>query len=221
MNRNFMRFGIEIEILSKLSGLKMHKLLQSLNLQHGVSYLPNNYQSWYIGFDGSLKKTGYYKLEIISPVMTDFRDLEKVLEALQIIEENLCINESCSMHIHISDNKFQTEECVCELVKYYIKNEHIFDEYCHQSRADNPYCTSPTKIDIFKNSEFICDDFDEQIFDLNAEINFYHDRNCKINLNHFPKRKSIEFRQHECTLDSEKIINWINMLFEVVEKCCV
>lgn len=105
------------------------------------------------------------------------------------------VNKSCGLHTHLDMRSRNHETCFSQLVSA----QNILYQMQPKSRADNRYCKK-VETKNFKEAE-----------------NSY-DRYMGINSHSFRKYKTIEIRMHAGTVDSVKILNWINILLRIINK---
>ena len=130
------------------------------------------------------------------------------------------VNRSCGMHIHIDARDLRWRE-----IKYILAVsklcEQIMFKMLPTSRRNGRWCK---RIPLtMENILSICDDqeFIETwygAFDTYPSYDKYNDaRYCGVNMHSRIIHGSIEFRHHSGTLDSEKIVNWIEVCQRIVE----
>ena len=130
------------------------------------------------------------------------------------------VNRSCGMHVHIDARDLNWRE-----IKYILAvsklSEQIIYKMLPRSRVDGRWCKRiPIDINdilnIKDNQDFI--DTWYQSFDTYPSYDKYNDsRYCGTNMHSRIIHGSIEFRHHSGTLDSDKIINWIEICQKIVD----
>ena len=196
-------FGVELEILvpSRVNDLKVALSEEGVNCRV-LSRGTKDFTDWKITTDGSIGATrGYYGLEVVSPILCGqegFEDLEKVVSILNRL--GCTINKSCGLHVHHGARDLTRKEKL-DLFKTYRDNEHIIDSVLAPSRrgSNNRYCKSAVGLESHSRD----------------------DRYYKLNFLSYVKYGTVEFRQHQGTLNYGKIKNWIElgqaMISKVVE----
>jgi hypothetical protein len=117
------------------------------------------------------------------------------------------VNKTCGLHIHF-DAANMNLQCWKNLILNYANLEGVIDSMMPPSRRANTYCQTmkindlATKINAAQTIE--------------ATADVFTNRYRKINTQAFFRQKTVEFRQHSGTIESEKIINWILFLHNLV-----
>lgn len=126
--------------------------------------------------------------------------------------EGLKVTSSAGFHLHIGAENFNVEHLKKIYLTYAIIEKYIF-AILPKSRRNNRYCkkvyNSIEKILSIENN----DDF-ENVW--NSEENDNGNRYFGLNLKALKSHETIELRYHSGTCDFDKIINWINLNFAIV-----
>jgi hypothetical protein len=187
----------------------------------------------------------WYKIEINSPAfyynqaaVRQVRDVCKLLTSTFRVH----VNESMGVHVHVGDGKRGFETVVLRtLMAILFVFEQQFSTLHPKHRGDkNPYCkslnsssklgrqavfdklTNPiprTRADLLE--ELLAMEKKEDIVEAMYQTRYdYQTHKLAYNLSNMkgpsPKH-TIEFRQHESTLDPESIANWIRLCVGLVE----
>lgn len=216
-------FGVELEFVSRDHGheVKRQMSLRGLDCRiEGYNHVTKNH--WKIVTDSSVRpnrkqsQNGYnYGLELVSPILKGENGLEQLkiaTEALEAAEAK--VNKSSGLHVHhgardLNINSFKN------VLRLYLRFENTLDSLVAPSRRGdhNTYCRSMVqatgtweerKIDAARN--------------LNELAPVYGGRFFKLNLHSFATHSTIEFRQHQGTIEFEKISNWIKLTQAIVER---
>lgn len=212
------KFGVEIEyvgvrrsvIIDALKNIKVKCVREDYN--HRTK------RHWKIVRDGSIS----YQLgdnftgELVSPPLYGKRGLNKLRKVVQAIADaGAKVNSSCGLHVHVDANDLTPNQILAVSQRYGIF-EKRFNKIMDPSRAntdwakkvDKRYHTSMiTSLNYFKN---IGDSFK------NASGRI--DRYRKVNISSFNRHGTIEFRQHEGTMDPDRILNWVQFCTNFVEE---
>ena len=203
------RFGIEIEAY----GIDRRRVATALH-QAGINcnaeyYNHNTRMEWKVVTDASLSGTDTF--ELVSPILQG----EEGLEQVRIVSEVLIrlgakINRSCGLHVHFDAANMDLTNWK-RLISNYAGLESTIDSMMPQSRRGdtNTYCRS-MKIANLRSKI-------ESARTLDQLRNIFPNRYSKINTQAFSRHRTIEFRQHSGTFESEKIINWIVFLHNLVD----
>ena len=160
--------------------------------------------------------------EIVSPILRGeegFKEIEKVCKVL--IALGYKVDKSCGMHVHHGANDLSSEQ-VKAVFALAIKWETVIDHLVAPSRKSNQYCRSNN---VNRDLTLIGTKDALNTLKKTAHIQHYgscgHDRYLKVNYTAYLRHGTIEFRQHQGTLDAKKIVWWIiltqNFLTKAVE----
>ena len=204
---------------------------------------PAQYDTWFMAIDSSIvldhgfeMKTGYgyQQLEIRSPILrpdrSGFSEVRKVLQAMQS-RFTLLTNTSCGLHIHSGNNgklfPFPTLKRFVQLVTGF---ESILHTLHTDDRLDVSWANPPSKSFTLLES----DNPFTRLMILNACNNQQalwevfqepYERNWAYNLQNIDlskdrslaNKQTIEFRQHEGTVDAEEIVAWAKFCNAMVQ----
>jgi hypothetical protein len=211
------KFGIEIEFLThtKVDGRSRqlyHGTVVSALIANGIACVYEDYNHttrtyWKLTTDSSC---GW---ELVSPPLSGVAGLEEVAKVCNVLEKTLHINvdKSCGLHVHVDASELTMED-IKNVVLRYAKNEKIIDYFMPKSRREdnNDFCLSLE--DALTNTEFLKSKTIQSL-----SRNMDNGRYSKINLESYLRYGTIEFRQHNGTVNDEKICNWIKFCVQFVE----
>jgi len=189
------RFGVEIEFCG--SSANVIRCLR----EHGIRASSEGYShrtpigEWKLSVDGSVNPGGN---ELISPILQGedgFDQIRKVCAALK--DAGAYVNETCGFHVHHDMRGAMIEE-IRRVVRWYFANQETMAGFTAQNRRANHYCR-------FIDSTYL----NEIAVMVDTSRLHYIDRYYNLNVNCFPRDGSIEFRQHQGTINPLKMINWI------------
>lgn len=209
-------FGVEIEFIGDKD-----TVAQALN-DAGIPCQAERYNHttrsyWKIVPDSSIRpnadgiRRGWKGWELVSPVLRGRRGLEEIKELCAVLKTvGVSVNKTCGLHVHHDASDFQTETFK-NIIKIYTRFEETIDSLVAPSRRgnNNTYCQSLLEINIeriLKQDNF------------QSIRTHYGDRYKKLNIESFVTHGTIEFRQHQGTLNADKIINWIKLTQGIVER---
>ena len=213
-NRN-RTFGIEIEGLSPVSRERLAQILQRAGVQcHYEGYNHRTRSHWKIVTDGSIiEQNGEYGFELVSPPLRGAHGLEEIKKVCKALNEAGCkVNRSCGLHVHHDASDYDVE-AFKNLYAIYIRYEAAIDELVSESRRGqrNAYCHSlGGEIGLARIRSV------QQMDQLLYEV--YPSRYMKLNCQSYVVHGTIEFRQHQGTMDGEKIANWVVLTQMMVER---
>lgn len=202
------KFGIEIECFVH-SQRDLETALQAAGIMvHVEQYNHTTRNHWKIITDGSLNSydaddtRNMNGIELVSPPMTDLTQLETVCRVLA--EVGAKVNRTAGMHVH-HEIRDMTIEAVKLFVTNYQSSQASIDAVVAPSRraaAQNQYCKP------------IGSDYTYRLNGCHtlSDIQYaYLDRYHVVNLTSYPKYGTLEIRQHQGTVEFEKISNWVKL----------
>lgn len=202
------QFGVEAEFYN----ITPSQVIQALN-EIGIACSFEGYthavmNTWKIVTDGSVTGRGTGEgtgLEIVSPIMKGeegLREVEKVLNAIDNAGGK--VNTTCGLHVHI-DTAGMTPVQRKNFFLAYVRNQDLMDRLVSQSRRFNRHYT--------------------QRYETERAITYYADcveagqggnsRYFTVNTCSIPKYGTLEFRQHQGTLNGKKVVAWVQMLLAI------
>lgn len=186
----------------------------------------------------------WWPCEVISPPYIFCREsLDAVLLACYVLTSNyrLNVNESCGLHVHVGNgNENFSLDTLRNLFAFLWAFEPVIDSLHPGFRHNGAYFSSLRKSSkLGKGSglstleclgRILMELGRFKLFDLMSDVSPYNVeavtvRNLKLSPVMGKERETkltIEFRQHEGTLDGERVINWVKTvvgLLEFAEDC--
>ncbi len=157
--------------------------------------------------DGSL--SGSNTAECVTPALdgdhNGYKALEACCNALTAIGAG--VNRSCGLHVHIGAAEL-TEQEYCNVFYNYQQMETAIDSFMAPSRRGN-------------SSQWCRTLADHDLSYCTTRNQVYHaldrDRYHKVNPCSYDRHKTIEFRQHQGSINYAKIRAWIEFLGKLVE----
>lgn len=146
--------------------------------------------------------------ECVTPILdntTDgFKSLENCCKILNL--SGAMVNRSCGLHVHVglADMK---QKGIVNIYKNYQKLEKLIDSFMAPSRRGNNNHYAKTIAGYNYDS---CEDA-SQVYSLMRS-----DRYHKVNPAAMYAHNTIEFRQHQGTVDYQKIYMWVNFCCKLV-----
>lgn len=204
--RSSFTFGVEIECLIDRGAITSKLYENNVKFQYeGYNHTDNKS---YFKFVTDASIHGENPIECVSPVLSGKKgmsDLRKCCKALN--DAGAQVNKSTGLHVHIGAESL-TDEAYINVFKNYKKLEILIDSFMANSRREN-------------NSQW-CRSLRDHFFDFchtkeNIKRELCCDRYHKVNAESYQRHHTIEFRQHQGTIDFEKISNWVNFCAKLVE----
>jgi len=205
------KFGVEIEY----HGIPRGNVIAALKAI-GVKCVAENYNHnakryWKIVSDASVQ--GVYPAELVSPPLSGRRGISTLRKVVTAIREaGAHVNDSCGFHVHIDSRDLHPNQ-IMAVVRRYAAFEKRIDNFmsiqrtnCQWAkRVNGRYLNSLIQNHNFWNREF-------------KDFARLCDRYRKVNIASFARHGTIEFRQHEGTVDPEKVVNWTQFCVHLVDQ---
>ena len=207
-------FGVEIECIVPRDAVE-GKARENRLPVHYEGYNHRDNRSYYkfvtdasvVDNNGRNNYDGSDAIECVSPILDNntkgLASLENCCKTLN--EAGAYVNKSCGLHVHVGIEKLNGEQIV-NIYKNYQKLESLIDSFmapsrrgtdcqwaCSLRRYDFSYCHSQS--DVF---------------------NVIGTRYCKVNPVAYSAHKTVEFRQHQGTVDYKKISMWVKFCTKLV-----
>lgn len=215
-------FGVEIECLfpSHLGQSRIAAALQAAGVpaQEEV-YNHGRRGHWKVVTDGSLQSNpGTNAYEVVSPVLTGQAGLEQIAKVCATLTAlGAVVNRSCGFHVHVGvSNSLDNANFFKRLTRIYKQQSPQIEAVLAPSRRQgggNFYCR-----DFRTHSDSAL----EQCLSVADVIRLVNgpeprsDRYYKLNLNAYFRHRTVEFRQHQGTLDAQKATMWTRFCLKVV-----
>jgi hypothetical protein len=200
-------YGVEMEV-TEIDHETVTAALRAAGIETSDEYSHYNHEtprSWKVMSDSSIRGQG---CEIVSPILrgeAGMATLETVCNAL--VAAGAKINKSCGLHVHIGTDDLNVE-AVRNIVKSYQNNYALISSFMAPSRVNNSYCKPYDSYDIanFENCTTI-----EQLSERSDSR--YH----TVNLEAYTRHGTVEFRQHQGSVEFAKISNWVRFVLALAE----
>lgn len=177
------KFGVEIECGLRGGPRRAEEVLERGGMNH--------WNEGYIHSDGS-------GVEIPSPILqgrSGLMELKKVYELLQ--EAGAYVTTSDGMHVHHDAPEFvDNQDNVERIVETWAANVPNINKLVHHSRRNNGACHNGWNEDTIKQLK-------------SDGERVYHWHRGALNISSLTEHGTIEFRQHEGTLDFDIAAAWI------------
>jgi hypothetical protein len=188
-------FGIELEIVGLTTRQSAQVLMRAGIDARDEGYNHNTRPHWKVVTDGSLG-TNYQNgatAEIVSPILnvTDFEQLRKVTNALK--DAGARVNQTCGTHVHIGGFDLSADK-VLRGAHYWNLVQHMTDELIAPSRRNSPRWAKRLN------------DGDMALIERGQFSSL--DRYRAFNVTPIDRIGTIEFRQHQGTLNASKLWAW-------------
>lgn len=208
-------FGVEFELVAPMTA---YELVCQLRLA-GVNVAdPSRYASmtasaqWEVKGDSSIRcrpSWGQTRvgLEIVSPPLRGKRGEAEVRQVLKVLNAANCsVNMSTGTHVHIGASDLNIDG-IRRVVKTYASAQSHINGIMAPSRRNNRFARTWSGYEI------------ERIEDMDTVQRMVEvaQRYRTVNLKPYARIGTIEFRQHQGTLNAKKVIAWVSLLRKIVE----
>ena len=212
-----LKFGVEIEVTVRSESELVRKLeergINVVDVNNTHDIVENG---WKIVYDGSVEGYGGYRgVEIVSPPSSNIDELQIVCEVLQEVEAK--VNSSCGLHVHHDINDLKRKQ-IMRVYNFYNKYEKAINLMFTKKRIENRYCRPVSRIIDKVNN---CDTKHELLRDIAGKGRGGYYNNCRyytVNLRSYLYYGTIEFRQHNGTINIDEIASWIAFTHKIVER---
>lgn len=213
-------FGVEIECYLP-RGKSREELMVALG-DVGLTAFVEDYNhrlssGWKLTTDGSLDD--YTRgTEVVSPILRGEDGIAEMKKVIRTIERFGCsVNRTCGFHVHVGVRGLDHERVgfFKELFATYARFEPVLDQLMAPSRRQNAnsYCRSvklASDVESRAKAARNVNEFRTAIG--SGDYNRYR----KLNLESFWRHGTVEFRQHQGTLSSQKAENWVRLCLRMV-----
>lgn len=227
-------FGIELEINNTVAKHRIKNIIRSAcNRRIEVSFwgkdTGNTY--WHVKDDASCGPKGLdgpKGYEIASYVGSGLRDIIHMTDVTDLLhEKKVGVTQFCGLHIH-ADGSDLTPEQVGTIIAYWLKIEHVIGLSLPCRRRGNIFCRNlrgqcrwyvapqnlytPTQVwDYYKPQDLSDQDNDDR------RVNFNLVNYARGMWYHWWKRKTLELRWPEGTLDGRNVKNWLRLYLNFID----
>ena len=206
------QFGVEAEFYN-ITPERAVEVLTAVGIN--VSYEGYTHQvmsSWKIVTDGSVTGTGTGRgtgLELVSPILKGEEGLVQLEKALNALDAaGAKVNTTCGLHVHIDTNGMDSTQRK-NFFNSYVRNQDLMDRLVSRSRRNNSYANRYDARNI------------EAYADAAGTGRGGNGRYFTVNTCSLPKYGTLEFRQHQGTLNGKKAVAWVQMLLAIAKTASV
>ena len=214
-------FGFEAEFF----GISIPKAIQALAAV-GINCVAPGYThavmaDWKIVPDVSVTSTGTGTgrgHELVSPVLRGQAGLETAAKAVNALQAaGGKVDKSCGLHVHIGMDGLTGRQIV-NVLDLYAANQNTINGLVARSRHNNTYCKSQADRRVRDMSIGQVGQAVTATEIRRASANLGNDKRfVAVNLVSYAKYGTVEFRQHQGSLNGEKVTSWIKFILATVE----
>lgn len=197
-------FGVELEVTAgprvASNGDRIAQLQQIIA----------GFAGWRAVRDGSVSNGG----EVVSPILKGedgIRQLQQVCEALKAA--GFTADRSCGMHVHVGVRQFTIAQ-IGSVCRSMLNNEQHFDAVVAASRrgSANHYCQSNLNMRVPAELRDIADLATAFNGGWDAVHHYTPYRYRKLNLQSYALHGTMEFRQHQGTVEAARAVAWVRLV---------
>jgi len=212
-------FGVELECILPRGRSRddLARLLVEAGIVVQVEHLNHNTGShWKITTDGSLQD--YTRgVEVVSPALSGeegYNQLRTVARVLTTMGAK--VNRRCGFHVHVGARQ-RNVGFFKNLVKLYAMYERVIDTVVAPSRRGyaNTHCAP---VQVQESRWASATTIQEVARSIGQSGQRDGTRYKKINLNAYWQHGTVEFRQHQGTVEVAKIENWVRFCLRLCAK---
>ena len=210
------KFGVELECFIPDNDSDIISEVRS----HGVEMTHTGYNHdtvsyWKSLYDSSIRPDyGFIQKEYVSPPLEGDKGLKDLCVVCDVIKKNNGrTNYSTGTHIHLDASDLAPQD-LAKIIYFYGKFESQFDALFGDTRkaSRNRFCKSVRRfVNYCKYSGF------EYFSNIGRLERVMKTRYVKVNVYSYLKHGTIEFRQHDGTLDGQDLTMWIKLCTRVVD----
>lgn len=219
----FRNFGVEIEMYNVNASLLEDALRAEGIEAYWSGYTHQISSRWKITTDSSVR--GMNACELVSPILSGTEGLEQVRKVMAVARRlGGRVNKTCGFHVHWNCADF-TGKNVQSLLRLYTKFEDVFDSIMPPSRRgdSNQFCRSLKKDSTLQWVTLLDQTGKKPAREVVGQFSDwyggrYGSRYHKVNVSAYLLYGTIEFRQHQGTLNGDKAVQWIVLTQMLVNK---
>ena len=168
---------------------------------------------WKVVSDGSVVN-GH---ELVSPILRGLDGKEQLKTAMRAVKAiGATTDASCGVHVHHGVHDF-TGKQLANIAEIYRNNEPTIDKLLARSRRNTRWAASMNNgINFYEaatvalNGQWTSARHDNDAkWALIDQLTNYRDRYMKVNFMSFVRQGTVEFRQHQTSLNAIRIWNWV------------
>lgn len=200
-------FGVELEVVAGPDVPQGERVSQLHALLSAAGFSPR----WRAVRDGSVVNGG----EVVSPVLQGESGLAELAAVCDLLKsKGWTAVQSCGMHVHVGVRQF-TVSRVADLCRLFQANEGHFDSVVARSRRDSNshFCQSVIGYRIPAQTPSTMPELARHFNGgWNGQSHYGSFRYRKLNLQSFAFHGTVEFRQHQGTVEAARATGWVRLV---------
>jgi hypothetical protein len=233
---NDLTFGCEIEFVGTTRDV-VYRAIVAAGVPcelHPSAHMPRaNRNAWVVCPDGSVSGG-----EVVSPILQGVAGLEALAKVCNAATAaGAKIDKNCGFHVHVGARNVLTLRQMRNLAKMFLRHEAAFDQIVSASRraGANTYCgragpsrhasTNAVESRGTIEQKFAYIDNARTIPGIAAVMNggfvdamYSRHRYFSLNLQSYARHGTVEFRQHQGTVDAQKACEWVKLVVGFVAR---
>lgn len=214
-------YGIEIEMSWGRSRRPSQSSVAAALRRAGLDCSAEGYshttsQGWKIVSDASVHN-GH---ELVSPILRGLDGKEQLKTAMRAVKAiGALTDSSCGIHVHHGVHDFTAKQ-LANIAEIYRNNEPTIDKLVATSRRNTRWAVTMERgISFYENSSTVIlnGEWTSRNHDANGKyellrglgLSSEHDRYYKVNFGCYVRQGTVEFRQHQTSLNAVRIWNWV------------
>ncbi len=197
------RYGIEIEFIGDRTAVCQALHAAGIAAHMDVYNHVDSATSWKVTTDGSVHGGG----ELVSPILqgdAGFEQIRKVGEALDAAGAS--VNKATGLHVHHDARDLSLDE-IKRIFSWVVANQNVMDGLVAPSRRGNTYCRHLNEMDAARLA---------QVADARNLCSM--DRYRNLNVAAYARHGTLEFRQHQGTVNATKMVAWVKLTGSIIEQ---
>jgi hypothetical protein len=214
-------YGIEIEMSWGRSRRPSQSSVAAALRRAGLNATAEGYShdttiGWKVVSDASVHN-GH---ELVSPILRGLDGKEQLKTAMRAVKAiGAMTDDSCGIHVHHGVHDFTAKQ-LANIAEIYRNHEPTIDKLMARSRRNTRWAqTMERGISFYENSSTVTlnGEWTSRNHDANGKyellrglgLSSEHDRYYKVNFGCYVRQGTVEFRQHQTSLNAIRIWNWV------------
>jgi hypothetical protein len=213
-------FGVEVEFFG-ITATVAHRALTAAGLLSAVEgYNHQTRPHWKFVTDASVTSTGTgvgSGLEMVSPVLrgaSGFAELTTAVKAL--LNAGAKTDKSCGIHVHIGADAM-TGLDIMRLIDLYTANGQHIDTVLAASRHNTRWAVKYTNTMLAHFRQALTPATNANAL-RTVSSNMNNNRYHTVNVASYSRHGTVEFRQHQGSLNAEKIASWAKFVMLLTDR---
>jgi hypothetical protein len=185
-----------------------------------AGYSHTTTEGWKVVSDGSVHN-GH---ELVSPILRGLNGKEQLKTAMRAVKAiGAQTDASCGVHVHHGVHDFSAKQ-LANVAEIYSNNEQTIDKLVAFSRRNTHWARSMANGRNYYEAATVALDgeWTSSRHDQTAKANLVYQlapqgRYYKVNFHSFVRQGTVEFRQHQTSLNAIRIWNWVVFTQMIVE----